>query len=72
MEDPTIFQLIAQLWSSIQTLDWGAFLLWWLGIEKAIKVIAKITPWKWDDDLVEVIGKAVTGVVGSLRKDPNA
>lgn len=72
MENPGIFSLIAELWSSIQALDWTAFLLWWFGIEKAIKVVAKITPWKWDDDLVEVIGKAVRGVVSSVNKTPNA
>jgi len=60
--------LIAQIIVAIKTFDWGAFLLWWLGIEKSIKVIAKITPWKWDDDLVEVISKAIRGLVGSIKK----
>lgn len=72
MESQGIFSLIAELWGSVRTLDWTAFLLWWLGIEKAIKVIAKITPWKWDDDLVEVISKSVTGVVNSIKKTPDA
>jgi len=63
-----IFSQIAALWASIQSLDWGAFLLWWLGIEKTIKIIAKITPWKWDDDLVEVTSKAIKGVVTSIKK----
>ena len=68
MENESIFTLVAQLFGAVKTLDWTAFLLWWLGIEKAIKVIAKITPWQWDDDLVEVVSKAVKGVAGSLKK----
>ena len=72
MENVGIFGLIAELWASIQSIDWVSFLVWWFGIEKGLKIFAKITPWKWDDDLVEVVSKSVAGIVNSVKKTPDA
>jgi len=62
-----IFGLVSEVFGSIKAIDWAAFFLFWLSIERVLKAIATITPWKWDDDLVASISR----VVGSLKK-PNA
>jgi len=53
----TIITAIMGIVDSIKMVDWGAFLLWWLGIERVLRAISKLTPWQWDDDLVDWLAK---------------
>jgi len=60
-----IIASIAGLFSSVKAIDWAAFFIFWLSLERVLKAIATITPWKWDDDLVAAASRAIK----SLKKD---
>ena len=47
---------IIEFFQSPQVLGWVAAL--WL-LEQAIRAISVLTPWKWDDNLVEILAKAL-------------
>lgn len=53
--------LIKTLIATVASFDWTGFMIslaaTWFLIEKVLKVVAKITPWKFDDDLIEVLDR---------------
>jgi hypothetical protein len=53
------------LWLQAHWVELGVGL--WL-LEQALRVLSKITPWKWDDNLVDVIAKVLSSV---FPKKPN-
>ena len=59
-----IIATISSLFGSVKSIEWGAFFLFWLSLERVLKAIATITPWKWDDDLIAAVSRAIN----SLKK----
>ena len=55
----TIITVISTLFGSVKAIDWAAFFIFWLSLERVLKAIATITPWKWDDDLVAAASRAI-------------
>lgn len=53
----TIIASILTIVDAVKGIDWASFILWWLGIERVLRAVSKVTPWEWDDDLVEWISK---------------
>jgi len=52
-------------WLNLHWVELAAGL--WL-LEQALRTLSKITPWKWDDNLVDVIAKILQSI---FPKKPN-
>jgi len=55
-------ELFTGLLTKLQSVDWTQFAISWFLIEKSLRVLATITPWKWDDDVINIISKFFTSV----------
>lgn len=55
-------EYILTFFSQFSAIDWVSFAAAWFLIEKSLKVLAKITPWQWDDDLIEWISKFISSI----------
>jgi hypothetical protein len=53
----TIITGIVAVVDAFKAVDWASFFIWWLGVERVLRAISKVTPWEWDDDLVEWLSK---------------
>ena len=61
-----MFENIQSIIHALTSIDWSAFFMslaaTWFLIEKGLKVLTKITPWEWDDDLVNWVSSFMSSV----------
>ena len=56
-----IINNIIELGKAIANVDWTGFMIQlavsWFLLEKGLKIIAKLTPWQFDDDLIDTVSR---------------